>query len=193
MGFVSSTTVTVLLCLAAFVVLSAHAADPEEIRDFAPPPPGTKLDGNFFTSTKLRNINIDKGAFANVTTVNVNNFPALSGLGVSNALLVYPPETLFVIEGTLEVGLIDTTAPVPKLFTQTLKKDDIFVFPRGLVHFQINKGKQTARAYASFSSTNAGLVSLPRTLFGVNIDIEVLTKSFEVSPYIIKALSAQQP
>ncbi|KAL3679296.1 hypothetical protein R1sor_022252 [Riccia sorocarpa] len=172
MGFLSSSAVTALLCLAAFVVLSAHAADPEEIRDFAPPPPGTQLDGNYFTSTKLRNINVDKGAFANVTTINVNNFPALSGLGVSNALLVYPPgsvnvphthprgtETLFVIEGTLE----------------------------------INKSKQTVRAYASFSSTNAGLVSLPRTLFGVNIDIEVLTKSFEVSPYIIKTLSAQQP
>ncbi|KAL3680116.1 hypothetical protein R1sor_023072 [Riccia sorocarpa] len=172
MGFASSTTVTALLCLAAFVVLSAHAADPEEIRDFAPPPPDKKLDGQFFTSILLRNINVDKGAFANVTPVNVGNFPALSGLGVSNALLVYPAgsvnvphthprgtETLFIIEGTLE----------------------------------INKSKQTVRAYASFSSTNPGLVSLPRTLFGVNIDIEVLTKSFEVSPYIIKTVSAQQP
>ncbi|KAL3690198.1 hypothetical protein R1sor_016507 [Riccia sorocarpa] len=167
MGFTSSTAVTTLLCLAAFAVLSVHAADPEEIRDLAPPPPG---------------------------------------LGVSNALLVYPPgsvnvphthprgtETLFIIEGTLEVGLIDTTQPVPRLFTQTLQKDDIFVFPRGLVHFQINKCKETVRAYASFSSTNPGLVSLPRTLFGVNIDIEVLTKSFEVSPDVIKTLSAQQP
>ncbi|KAL2650523.1 hypothetical protein R1flu_018651 [Riccia fluitans] len=130
---------------------------------------------------------------------------ALSGLGVSNALLVYPPgsvnvphthprgtETLFIIEGTLEVGLIDTTAPVPVLFTQTLQKDDIFVLPRGLVHFQINKSQKTVRAYASFSSTNPGLVSLPRTLFGVNVDIDVLTKSFQVPPYMIKALSAQQ-
>ncbi|KAL3689890.1 hypothetical protein R1sor_016199 [Riccia sorocarpa] len=46
----------------------------EEIRNFAPPPPGTKLDGNFFIFTKVRNINFDKGAFANVTTVNVSNF-----------------------------------------------------------------------------------------------------------------------
>ncbi|KAL3690197.1 hypothetical protein R1sor_016506 [Riccia sorocarpa] len=167
-----STAVIVFLCLAAFVVLSADAADPEEIRDFAPPPPGTKLDGTFFTSPLLRNINVDKGAFANVTPVNVINFPALSGLGVSNALLVYPPgsvnvphthprgtETLFIIEGTLE----------------------------------INKSKKTVRAYAAFSSTNPGLVSLPRTLFGVNTDVEVLTKSFEVSPDIVKTLSAQQP
>ncbi|KAL3701985.1 hypothetical protein R1sor_020007 [Riccia sorocarpa] len=209
MGFLSSSSpaVTALLCVATFLVLSVHAADPEEIRDFAPPPTGTPLDGNYFTSTRLRNINVNnKGAFANVTAVNVNVFPALSGLGVSNALLptvVYPPgsvnvphthprgtETLFIIEGTLEVGLIHTTAPVPMLFTQTLHKDDIFVFPRGLVHFQINKSKQAVRAYASFSSTNPGLVSLPRTLFGVNIDM--LSKSFEVAPYVIKTLSAQQ-
>ncbi|KAL2653256.1 hypothetical protein R1flu_021386 [Riccia fluitans] len=206
MGFLYSTAVSTLLCLAAFAVFSAHAADPEEIRDFAPPPAGTPLDGNYFTSTRLRNIRpVNQGAFVNVTAVNVNVFPALSGLGVSNALLVYPPgsvnvphthprgtETLFIIEGTLDVGLIDTTAPVPVLFTQTLQKDDIFVFPRGLVHFQINKSQKTVRAYASFSSTNPGLVSLPRTLFGVNVDIDVLTKSFQVPPYVIKALSAQQ-
>ncbi|KAL3689439.1 hypothetical protein R1sor_015748 [Riccia sorocarpa] len=218
MGLLSSTAVTSLFCLAAFLVLSAHAADPEEIRDFAAPPAGTALDGNYFTSTRLRNISVEnKGSFANVTAVNVNFFPALSGLGVSNALLIYPPGsvnvphthprgtetlfitarmctvTLFIIEGCLEVGLIDTTAPVPVLFTQTLQKDDIFVFPRGLVHFQINKSnKTTVKAYASFSSTNPGLVSLPRTLFGVNIHGDVLTKSFQVSPYIIKTLSDAQ-
>ncbi|KAL3701981.1 hypothetical protein R1sor_020003 [Riccia sorocarpa] len=160
-----------LLCLFGHAALRVDAADPEEIRDFAPPPPGTALDGNYFTSTRLRNSNVEqKGTFANVTAVN----------------------TLFIIEGTLEVGLIDTTAPVPMLFTQTLHKNDIFLFPRGLVHFQINKSKQTVRAYASFSSTNPGLVSLPRTLFGVNTDIEVLIKSFQVSPYVIKALSAPQ-
>ncbi|KAL3701977.1 hypothetical protein R1sor_019999 [Riccia sorocarpa] len=194
MGFSSAAAMcALLLCLAGHAALRVAAADPEEIRDFAPPPPGTALDGNYFTSTRLRNSNVDqKGTIANVTAVNVNFFPALSGLGVSNALLVYPPggvnvphthprgtETLFIIEGTLEVGLIDTTAPVPMLFTQTLHKDDIFVFPRGLVHFQINKSKKTVRAYASFSSTNPGLVSLPRTLFGVNADIEVLKKSFQ--------------
>ncbi|KAL3689441.1 hypothetical protein R1sor_015750 [Riccia sorocarpa] len=170
MGLLSSTAVTSLLCLTAFLVLSAHAADPEDIQDFAPPPEGTALDGNYFTSTRLRNVSVEnKGAFAIVTAVNVNFFPAISGLGVSNALLVYPPgsvnaphthprgtETLFIIEGCLEVGLIDTTAPVPVLFTQTLQKDDIFVFPR------------------------------------VKIDGDVLTKSFEVSPYVIKTLSDAQ-
>ncbi|KAG6546550.1 hypothetical protein Mapa_012099 [Marchantia paleacea] len=35
MGF--TIVVSTVLCLAAFGSLSAHAADPEEIRDFAPP------------------------------------------------------------------------------------------------------------------------------------------------------------
>lgn len=195
----SKTSFGFLLLVA--VASLVQAADPEEIRDFAPPPAGTPLDGNYFTSPKLRNLDVNQGPFANVTTVNVNDFPALSGLGVSNALLIYPAgsvnvphthprgtETLFVIEGTLFVGLLDTALPVPNLFTQTLKEGDIFVFPRGLVHFQINRSKKTVRAYASFSSTNAGLVSLPRTLFKTNIDTDVLTKSFEVSEQVIKAL-----
>ncbi|KAG6546561.1 hypothetical protein Mapa_012110 [Marchantia paleacea] len=194
------------LCVAVQHQL-VHSADPEEIFDFAPPPNGATPDGSYFTFTKLRSIVANHGGFANVTAANVVGFPALSGLGVSNALLVFPPgsvnvphthprgtETLFVIEGELDVGLIDTSAPVPRLFTQKLKKDDIFVFPRGLVHFQINKSKyKTVRAYASFSSTNPGLGILPRALFGVNIDMDVLTKSFQVSPDIIKQLSAQQP
>ncbi|KAG6546552.1 hypothetical protein Mapa_012101 [Marchantia paleacea] len=202
----SSVAISTFLCLTAFAALSAHAADPEEIRDFAPPANNATPNASYFTFDRLRNIDVKQGQFANVTNANVNAFPVLSGLGVSNALLIYPPgsvnvphthprgtETLFILEGTLEVGLIDTTQPVPVLFTQTLYKDDIFVFPRGLVHFQINKSKKNVRAYASFSSTNPGLVSLPRTLFGVNVDEEVLTKSFEVSSDIIRKLSAVQP
>ncbi|KAG6546558.1 hypothetical protein Mapa_012107 [Marchantia paleacea] len=207
MGFTSAMSTAALLVLASLAVphLQVYAADPEEIRDFGHPSKGTPLNGNYFTFTKLRNIVVEQGAFANVTAANVNGFPALSGLGVSNALLSYPPgsvnvphihprgtETLFIIKGTLHVGFIDTSVPVPRLFVQILQKDDIFVFPRGLVHFQINKSKsKTVRAYASFSSTNPGLVSLPRTLFGVYMDIDVLTKSFEVSPSIINQLSAQ--
>ncbi|KAL3690119.1 hypothetical protein R1sor_016428 [Riccia sorocarpa] len=198
LAWVSGNTFAVSIT-AAFV----HAADPEEIRDFAPPPNGTALNGDYFTFKGLRNLDVTTGAFANVTAANVRVFPAVSGLGVSNALLLYPPgsvnpphthprgtETLFVIKGTLDVGLLDTTAPIPQLFTQTLQEGDIFVFPRGLVHFQINRSKYTVRAYASFSSTFPGTVSLPRTLFKTGIDNDVLTKSFGVSDYIIKALIA---
>ncbi|KAL2632137.1 hypothetical protein R1flu_016823 [Riccia fluitans] len=187
----------------AAAVASVQAADPEEIRDFAPPPNGAAPNGDYFTFKGLRNLDVSTGAFANVTAVNVKGFPALSGLGVSNALLLYPPgsvnaphthprgtETLFVIEGSLDVGLLDTTAPIPTLFTQTLQTGDIFVFPRGLVHFQINRGQKKAKAYASFSSTFPGTVSLPRTLFKTGISNDVLTKSFGVSDNIIQALVA---
>ncbi|PTQ26582.1 hypothetical protein MARPO_0930s0001, partial [Marchantia polymorpha] len=118
----SALAVSTFLCLAALAALSAHAADPEEIRDFAPPANGAPPNASYFTFTELRDIDVKQGQFANVTNVNVLRFPVLSGLGVANALLVYPPgsvnvphthprgtETLFVLEGTLEVGLIDTT------------------------------------------------------------------------------------
>ena len=42
---------------------------------------------------------------------------------------------LFLLDGALEVGFVDTTN---KLFTQTLQAGDMFVFPKGLVHYQIN-------------------------------------------------------
>ncbi|KAL3690121.1 hypothetical protein R1sor_016430 [Riccia sorocarpa] len=189
--------------LHAVTAAVVHAADPEEIRDFAPPPNGTALNADYFTFKGLRNLDVASGAFANVTPANVKGFPALSGLGVSNALVLFPPgsvnpphthprgtETLFIISGTLFVGLLDTTAPIPQLFTQTLQAGDIFVFPRGLVHFQINRSGYTVKGYASFSSTFPGTVSLPRTLFKTDIDYDVLTKSFGVSDDIIKALTA---
>ncbi|KAL3690118.1 hypothetical protein R1sor_016427 [Riccia sorocarpa] len=180
-----------------------HAADPEEIRDFAPPPNGTVLNADYFTFKGLRDFDVATGAFANATLANVKVFPALSGLGVSNALVLYPPgavnlphihprasETLFIIEGTLDVGILDTTAPIPQLFTQTLLTGDIVVFPRGLVHFHINRSNNRVKAYAAFSSTLPGTVSLPRTLFKTGISNDVLTKSFQVSDDIINALIA---
>ena len=72
-------------------------------------------------------------------------FPALNGQSVSIAVLQYPAgsvnpphthphsaELLFLLDGALEVGFVDTTN---KLFTQTLQAGDMFVFPKGLVHY----------------------------------------------------------
>ncbi|KAG6541442.1 hypothetical protein Mapa_017221 [Marchantia paleacea] len=137
-----SVIISSLVFLVDFSSSPIHAADPEEIRDFAPPPPCTPLDSEFFTFTKYRNIVINQTQFATVTPANVGMFPALSVLGIFNAFFTFPPgsvnvprthprgtEILFVLEDCLEVGLTDTTEPVPNLFTQRLEKGDIFVFP----------------------------------------------------------------
>ncbi|KAG6555885.1 hypothetical protein Mapa_002527 [Marchantia paleacea] len=193
---------TAFVVLAAFAtgILEVHASDPELTSDFMVPPgvdPAT-IDGGFFTNSILRNVAIASQDFATVTPVNEAIFPALKGLGVSSALLQYPKgsvnpphthprgtELLFILEGTLDVGLLDTTN---KLFTQTLKAGDLFVFPKGLVHFQINRIQETVRALASFSSSNPGTVRLPNNLFKSNIADDVLQKSFGVNQYVIQQL-----
>ena len=117
-------------------------------------------------------------------------FPALNGQSVSYDVLYFqagsinPPHTrvratglLFLLQDTLQEGLIDTTN---KLYTQTLHAGDMFVFPKGLVHYQYNPDAQTpAVAIAAFGSSNPGSVSVPKALFNTDIDDIVLAKSFK--------------
>ncbi|OAE31785.1 hypothetical protein AXG93_208s1000 [Marchantia polymorpha subsp. ruderalis] len=213
MGRLLHSSFAMLICIAGALTLqSVQASDPELTKDFQVPAGlnAADINGTFFTNTFLRNVMANAASpFATVTTVNVvapasAPFLAVDGLGVSMALLQYPPgtvnpphthprgtELLFIIEGTLEVGLVDTTN---KLFTNVLYKGDIFAFPKGLVHFQINNDKyQTVTALAAFSSSNAGLVRLPNTLFNSSAPIsdKVLEISFGVSGDVVKALRAQ--
>ncbi|KAG6539984.1 hypothetical protein Mapa_018685 [Marchantia paleacea] len=193
----------VLLLVTALSLHNArvHAADPDIVTDFLVPAGmnASSLDGSFFTSTTLRQVKLVEGTAATVTPVNSKVFPALDGLGVSFAMLQYPPltlnalhthprgsELLYIVQGVLDVGLIDSTN---KLFTQTLHEGDLFVFPKGLVHFQINSDKkQTVKAVAGFSSSNPGLIRLPANLFKSGISDTVLQKSFGVTADTIKTL-----
>ncbi|KAJ6927665.1 hypothetical protein NC651_011638 [Populus alba x Populus x berolinensis] len=63
----------------------------------------------------------------------VLQFPA----GTTNPPDTHPrsAELLFLVDGSLQVGFVDTTN---KLFTQTLQAGDMFIVPKGLVHFQYN-------------------------------------------------------
>jgi quercetin dioxygenase-like cupin family protein len=149
------------------------------------------VDGNFFTFTGMRSL-VGEGpptAFK-VLKATLAEFPALNGQSVSIAVLEFPAgipnpphthprsaELLFLVDGTLQVGFVDTTN---KLFTQTLQTGDMFVFPKGLVHFQYNvDAKAPALAISAFGSANAGLVSIPNTLFNTSIDNNVLALSFK--------------
>ena len=81
---------------------------------------------------------------------------------------------------------MDTTN---KLFTQSLQAGDMFVFPKGLVHFQHNAdASKPALAISSFASANSGTVSLPNTLFNTSIDDTVLALSFKTNVATIQTL-----
>ncbi|KAK9290076.1 hypothetical protein L1049_008240 [Liquidambar formosana] len=175
-------------------MVHVHASDPETINDFTIPNgvDESKLDGVFFTYTGLRG-----GAPASNTclghkTVTVKDFPALDDAGVSLELLEFQAgavnvphthprgaEIFFVVDGALTVGSTDSNG---KLYKNMLQKGDVFVFPKGLPHYQANFDKTNkAVAVSAFASSNAGTVSLPKSLFGSNIGDDVLTKAFKIS------------
>ncbi|CAD6238803.1 unnamed protein product [Miscanthus lutarioriparius] len=88
-------------------------------------------------------------------------------------------EIIFVLEGTLEVGFITTAN---KLFTKTLTMGDVFVFPRGLVHFQQNRGYGPAAVVAGFNSQLQGTQQIAMTLFGATppVPTDILAKAFQI-------------
>lgn len=135
-----------------------------------------------------------------VTPAFVMQLPGLNTLGISMVRLDYAPlglnpphthpratEILVVIEGTLLVGFITTNNT---LFSTTLEKGDVFVFPKALVHFQLNIGHVNAVAIAALSSQNPGTQQVARTLFGASppVDVTVLAKAFMIDDKLVRLL-----
>ncbi|KAK0605914.1 hypothetical protein LWI29_032137 [Acer saccharum] len=200
----ASTQKFFFLLLSSFAIIQmASAADPDITSDFViPSNVTTPVDGNFFTFTGFRAlVGAPLPPDFKVTKASMAEFPALNGQSVSVAVLEFPAgtinpphthprsaELLFLIQGSLQVGFVDTTN---KLFSQTLQAEDMFVFPKGLVHFQYNADAQKpAIAVSGFGSASAGTVSLPATLFNTSIDDTILAKAFKTDVATIQALKA---
>jgi quercetin dioxygenase-like cupin family protein len=201
MASASSTLVFFSLLVIPFAVVQiAMAGDPDIVSDFLIPPNVTTFDGSFFTFTGMRAlVGAQPPSALKVSKVSAAEFPALIGQSVSYAVLQFPAgttnpphvhprsaELLFLAGGSLQVGFVDTTN---KLFTQTLQAGDMFIFPKGLVHFQYNADAQnTALAISAFGSASAGTVSLPTTLFATSIDDNILALAFKTDVATIQAL-----
>ncbi|CAM0885130.1 unnamed protein product [Alopecurus aequalis] len=113
-----------------------------------------------------------------MTVANVEKLPGLNTLGVSMSRVDYAPsgtnpphthpratEILFVLEGSLDVGFVTTSG---KLFARNVCKGEIFVFPRGLVHFQRNNGGAPAVAISAFNSQLPGTQSLAGAMLQID-------------------------
>ncbi|KAJ0714788.1 putative germin, rmlC-like cupin domain superfamily, rmlC-like jelly roll [Helianthus annuus] len=190
------------ICVVLAIAGLVHASDPDILFDYIVPPNVTVLDGNFFTYTKIQgffvgsNLTDPKSMLASMA-----EFPALNGQSVSLSFLrlgpggVSAPHTrphatglFFVLSGRFEVGFVDSTN---KLYTQTLETGDMFIFPKGLVHYQYNPdGKEPAVAVAAFGSASASSVSIPGSLFDTSIEDVVLAKSFKTDVTTIRKLKA---
>ena len=155
---------------------------------------GLRVPGN--TSNKVGSM---------VTPANVAQIPGLNTLGISLARVDYAPyglnpphthpratEILTVLEGTLYVGFV-TSNPDNRLISKVLYKGDVFVFPEGLIHFQLNVGKTKAVAIAALSSQNPGVITIANAVFGSKpaISADVLTKAFQVDKKVVDYLQSQ--
>ncbi|KAI4998853.1 hypothetical protein ZWY2020_054195 [Hordeum vulgare] len=196
-----------LLVALASAPLAAVAGDPDILTDFVIPNmygiSPTNITGDFFTYTGFRvtdEIMPWPPRYFIAMKAGMEAFPALNGQSVSYAKLVFPPEyvnpphthpraaeLLFVLNGALSVGFVDTAG---KLYTQDLSAGDMFVFPKGLVHYQYNQGQSPAIALSAFGSASPGTVNVPASVFGAGIGNVVLAKSFKTDFWTVQKLKA---
>ncbi|KAE9611816.1 hypothetical protein Lal_00011845 [Lupinus albus] len=191
--------VAFLLVLLHFIIITI-ASDPDPINDFCIP----KSEDNSFSCKNSSNATVEDFTFSGIKLpgnfnktgfssmgVNSNVFPGLNTLGVSfvradfdvggvNVPHFHPraTEVAFVVEGKIYSGFVDTKN---KVFAKVLEKGEVMVFPRGLVHFQMNVGDGPATIFGSFDSQNPGLMRIPSAVFGSEIKEELLEKAFGLS------------
>ncbi|MCL7046202.1 hypothetical protein MKW94_002141 [Papaver nudicaule] len=194
-------------CLIIFAFgIGAVVSDPDMLQDICVADRTSAVKVNGFACKVASNVTAEDFFFAGlskpgvvnnsvgslVSGANVAQIAGLNTLGVSMARIDYvagglnPPHThprateiVYVLEGSLDVGFI-TTANV--LISKTIMKGEVFVFPKGLVHFQKNNGEKPASVIAAFNSQLPGTQSLAMTLFGATPPVpdNVLTKAFQI-------------
>ncbi|CAM6094845.1 unnamed protein product [Calypogeia fissa] len=140
----------------------------------------------------------------------VNQWPALNTLGLSLVRLdpgldinpggIIMPHThhlateiLFCLEGEIYTGFVtnsDNPIVPNKLYAKIVKAGEAFIFPRGLLHFQLNKGTKPAVSLNVLNGQNPAFQLMPVALFGTGVDPELLAKSFFISEEQVANLSA---
>ncbi|XP_057829604.1 germin-like protein subfamily 1 member 1 [Cryptomeria japonica] len=129
------------------------------------------------------------GAIATTTTI----LPGINTLGIQMVRAnvdvggQVPPHThpratemVYILEGYILAGFVDSSN---NLFSQKIKAGDVFVFPKGTLHFLHNIGKTPANWITAFNSQNPGVAVTPMVTFAANPPIppKVLSKAFQVS------------
>lgn len=198
-----------LLTVVAFVgfasVPRALATDPTQLQDFCVADNNNQVLVNGVVCKNAKVVTANDFFFhimpqtpnaqgSGVAAVAVDKLPGLNTLGISLARIDFVPggqnpphthprgsEILTVIQGTLLVGFVTSNQLLNNtLFTKQLVEGDVFVFPQGLIHFQLNNGKSPAVAIAALSSQNPGTITIANAVFGSKPPISdlILAKAF---------------
>ncbi|MQM13615.1 hypothetical protein Taro_046537 [Colocasia esculenta] len=196
--------------LSLLLLLGAAGADPDLLVDFCVANTSAAQDfffngvpcidpaearGSHFTTSALStpgNTSANPFGFSGTIT-DVSVLPGGNGQGLTILREDFAPqgvlplhthprssEAVMVLQGELLVGFIDTAN---RMFAQRLRPMEVFMFPRGLIHFQYNPNPSSpALAIAVFNSQNPG-AQLVISTFVSNppMDIEPLKKSYQIS------------
>ncbi|KAI6692819.1 hypothetical protein NL676_020529 [Syzygium grande] len=207
------------LALLALVLSFADAYDPSPLQDICvavnEPSNALFVNGKFCKNPALSTANdflysglqvprsTANPVGSTVTPVFADQLPGLNTLGISMARIDFgigglnPPHThprgteiLLVLEGTLYVGFVTSNQLNNTFFEKILHPGDVFVFPIGMIHFQLNVGKTNAVAIAGLSSQNPGVITVANALFNAKppISPEVLAKGFQVDEKFVEEL-----
>jgi len=209
----------VALCAAAFLG-AVNAADPDPLQDFCvadlsanaplvngfPCKPRSTVTAEDFVFKGLRNPSapLDQiaqtslGAAAVIATP--QTWPGINTQGVTHARLdfavggVFPlhthpraAETLLVLKGSVYTGFVSDDNV---LYAATLQQGDVILFPRGLLHFQLNAGNETAITFNTLTSQSPGFLFPANQIFQTNITSAVIEKSFGVDAATVKKITA---
>ncbi|MCO5595145.1 hypothetical protein L7F22_049183 [Adiantum nelumboides] len=170
---------------------TALASDPDPLLDF---PPG-------LTSFTLRDIftngDVSVGPGGTRATVNINIFPAMQMQSLTYTQFRMRPcgvnlphthprssEMLTLVSGgPLQVGFVDTEGV---RHIDILYPGDVTIFPRGLLHFELNVGKRTALYISALNSQNPGVLTAAGAL--LNIPSRALATSLNRTIQEVEAL-----
>ncbi|KAJ8431500.1 hypothetical protein Cgig2_003249 [Carnegiea gigantea] len=192
---------------ASLYLFLANASGPDPAQDFCIPTntsymtshfhllpckPSTQVGPEDFVFSGIKSPrNFSDMGFAGISVTPVQ-FPGLSTLGMSFARAdlkeggVNVPhfrpratETAYVVKGTVYSGFVDSTN---RVFAKVIEAGEVMVYPRGLVHFQMNVGESPATIIGSFNGQNPEIQRIPNALFGAGVSDQLLEKAFGLTP-----------
>ncbi|GKU98365.1 hypothetical protein SLE2022_124170 [Rubroshorea leprosula] len=205
-------TMLLVLLLISTLHLHANlilASDPDPVQDFCIPNPefgsvktarlsilpcknsstattddfvfsGLKSAGNF-SDIGLATIPVNPTVFPGLNTLGMSFVRADLKVGGINPPHFHPraTEIAYVVQGRVYAGFVDSSN---RVFARVIEQGEVMVFPRGLVHFQMNVGREPATIFGSLNSQNPGNQKIPSAVFGSGIKEELLQKAFGLSP-----------
>ncbi|BBN00977.1 protein MpCupin29 [Marchantia polymorpha subsp. ruderalis] len=187
----------VLVCSTCLVLVKkVTAADPDPLTDFS----------SNATTPVFRNIfvngDISIGSGGVRAALDIGKFPGLTSEGLTVVQFKMVPcgenvphthpratELLSLISGgPLQAGFVDTKG---ETHINILYPGDLIVFPRGLLHFEVNVGTETAFYISALNSQNPGtldaagaVLQLPERAAAIALNIDIAA---------VRALKSQRP